>query len=72
MKWIIPIALCVMLAGCVAAGSRNLWYVRIGPQKLDAVKVIDPNGITVTIGGQEAEINAALTNALLTLATAGK
>ena len=51
----------LFLSGCVVAKTKDMVYVRIGSQKLDNVTVTeDPNGVKVTIGQQESDVQAAL------------
>jgi len=63
MKYLL--ILMFFISGCVVARTKDMTYIRIGSQKLDNVAVTtDPNGVKVTIGQQESDVQAVL-NALL-------
>ena len=58
---LILLLITLFISGCVVARTKDMVYVRVGSQKLDNVTVTeDPNGVKVTIGQQESDVQAVL------------
>ena len=58
---VLMIASMIMISGCVVAVSDDFLYARLGDQKLDMLSLSrDPNGMEVTLEGQQSEAQALL------------
>ncbi len=47
-------AVMLFMAGCVVVQYGENSYWRLGPQHLDNVEIIEPNGVTIRFGKQES------------------